>query len=91
MFEQSFIDALADHLAPRVADAVVARMPESSAAPWMNFDGLCEYTQLPRGTLRKLVAEGTIPKHGNKSHVFYRDEVDRALLNYPRPSTRRAS
>ena len=88
---ESFLDAIVDRLAPRLAEEVVAQMPKGARAVWMNFDGLCEHTQLPRGTLRKLVADGTIPKHGNKSHVFYREEVDQALLNYPRSSMRRAS
>lgn len=77
----SFLDQIAERLAPRLA----AHMPAGDGtSPWMTFEELCEYTKIPKGTLRHLVAKGEIPKYGRKTHTFHRDEVDEALLGYSR-------
>jgi hypothetical protein len=80
----TFLDTIVDRLAPRLAERLAGEMPDTAKPTWMKFKGLLEYTQLPEGTLRKLVADGRIPKHGGKTHIFYRDEVDEALLGYAR-------
>jgi len=41
---------------------------------------------LARKTFRKLAACGKIPSHGGRTKLFYRPEVDDALLGYLGPA-----
>jgi hypothetical protein len=77
------LDAVAEQLAPRIAERLVDQLvtPEPE---WLTFDELVQFTRLPAGNLRKLVANGEIPKHGGKTHVFYREEINTWLLGYSR-------
>jgi hypothetical protein len=72
-------ERLADHLAPRLAQ-LVPQLDQSS--PWLTTSQAIAYTGLPEGTFRKLAACGKIPSHGGRTKIFYRPEVDRALLGY---------
>lgn len=86
-------DETLDDLAERIATRLPAATPESS--PWMTFQALVEYTSIPEGTLREMTAAGKIPRHAGKTKLYHRDEVDEALLGYPRrhqqPALRRVS
>jgi hypothetical protein len=74
---------LADELADRLAPKVAALMTDSSpdATPWLTTAEAIEYSRLPEGTFRKLAACGKIPSHGGRAKLFYRPELDRALLD----------
>jgi hypothetical protein len=74
----AFLDALAERLAPRVADRLSPATP-SESSPWMTFEEAVEYTKLPPGTFRKLSAAGTFTAHGGKRRIYHRDELDAAL------------
>ena len=39
------------------------------------------YSGLAESTFRKLAACGKIPSHGGRAKLFYRPEIDRALLS----------
>jgi hypothetical protein len=87
-------DAL-DVIVERLAERLRAE-PRGIASPWMNFEALVEYTQIPEGTLRKLTASGSVPGHSSgRAKIYHRDEVDEALLGYSRraqsPQLRRVS
>jgi excisionase family DNA binding protein len=71
-------DQLAERLAPRVADLIGG--PISASSPWLTTAEAIDYTRLPEGTFRKLAASGRIPSHGGKTKLFYRPELDQALL-----------
>ncbi len=71
---------VAEHLAPRVADILTHESP--TASPWLTTRQAITYTGIPEGTFRKLVASGKIPSHGGKSKIYFRPEVDQALLGY---------
>ncbi len=90
----TLLDALADRLAAMVADRLTV-LPGSPTSPWMTFEDVAAYTKIPRGTLRKLSADGTFKAHGGKRKLYHRDEVDAALLGVSggaaRSSRRRAS
>jgi hypothetical protein len=73
-------DELATRLAPKVAELMADGSPESS--PWLTTTQAIEYSRLPEGTFRKLAACGKIPSHGGRSKLFYRPELDRALLDF---------
>lgn len=90
---QPLIEALADAAADRVESILRDRVEERST-PWMNTKEAIEYTRLPAGTFRQLVAQGRIPHHGGRSHVFHRAELDQALgyvRSTPGASLRRVS
>jgi hypothetical protein len=70
---------LATRLAPRVAEIVHRDLPASS--PWLTTIEAIEYSRLPDGTFRKLAACGKIPSHGGRAKVFFRPEIDQALLD----------
>ena len=74
------VSELATRLAPRVAEIVSHDMPSSS--PWLTTIEAVDYSRLPEGTFRKLAASGKIPSHGGRAKVFYRPEIDQALLDY---------
>jgi excisionase family DNA binding protein len=73
-------ERLAERLAPRLAELVSAE--STHATPWLTTSQAVAYTGLPEGTFRKLVACGKIPSHGGRSKIFYRSEVDDALLGF---------
>lgn len=74
------VDELADRLAPKLAAVVAIDSPNGS--PWLTTAEAVEYSRLPEGTFRKLAASGKIPSHGGRAKLFYRPEIDRALLDY---------
>ena len=74
------VDELANRLASRFADAVNSESP--AATPWLNTREAIEYSRMPEGTFRKLAASGKIPSHGGKSKLFYRPELDQALMDF---------
>ena len=53
----------------------------NGSGPWLTTAEAIKYTGLPDGTFRKLAACGKIPSHGGRSKIFYRPEVDQALLS----------
>jgi hypothetical protein len=71
---------VAEHLAPRVAELLSERSSESS--PWLTTRQAITYTGIPEGTFRKLVTCGKIPSHGGRSKIFFRPEIDQALLGF---------
>jgi hypothetical protein len=71
-------ERLAERLAPRVADLMLDRAGQTS--PWLTTSQAIAYTALPEGTFRKLAACGKIPSHGGRSKIFFRPELDEALL-----------
>lgn len=79
---------LADELAERLAECLAPRLAElistapASPSPWLTTSQAVAYTGLPEGTFRKLAACGKIPSHGGRTKIFYRPEVDEALLGY---------
>lgn len=72
-------DELATRVAPRVVELIADGNPDSS--PWLTTPQAIEYSRLPEGTFRKLAACGKIPSHGGRSKLFYRPELDQALLD----------
>lgn len=73
------VSELVTRLAPRVAEIVNRDLPGSS--PWLTTTEAIEYSRLPDGTFRKLAACGKIPSHGGRAKVFFRPEIDQALLD----------
>ena len=69
---------VAEHLAPRVAELISDRSTDSS--PWLTTRQAVAYSGLAESTFRKLAACGKIPSHGGKAKLFYRPEIDQALL-----------
>lgn len=69
---------VADQLAPQLAQIVTQ---SHGRGPWLTTAEAIEYTGLPDGTFRKLAACGKIPSHGGRSKIFYRPEIDQALLS----------
>jgi hypothetical protein len=78
-------ERVAEHLAPRVAE-LVSDGPAVHASPWLTTAQAIEYSRLPEGTFRKLLACGKIPCHGGRAKLFYRPELDQALLDLSGPS-----
>jgi hypothetical protein len=76
---QLLADELAKTLAPRVAALLNDRSPDAS--PWLTTTEAITYSRLPEGTFRKLAACGKIPSHGGRAKLFYRPELDQALLD----------
>jgi hypothetical protein len=74
------IDDLADRLAARMAALLNTEC--SPTTPWLTTDEAIEYSRLPAGTFRKLSASGKIPSHGGHTKIFFRPEVDEALLDF---------
>jgi hypothetical protein len=74
------VSELSSRIAPRVAELLDRVSPTSS--PWLTTIEAIEYSRLPEGTFRKLAASGTIPCHGGRAKVFYRPEIDQALLDF---------
>lgn len=77
-------ERLAEHLAPRVAELVSDRPAHTS--PWLTTSQAIDYSRLPEGTFRKLAACGKIPSHGGRAKLFYRPELDQALLDLSGPA-----
>ena len=69
---------VAEHLAPRVTELISERSSDSS--PWLTTRQAVSYSGLAESTFRKLAACGKIPSHGGKAKLFYRPEIDQALL-----------
>lgn len=82
---QPLVEALAEAVADRV-EAIVRDREQDRSTPWMNTKEAIDYTRLPAGTFRQLVAQGRIPHHGGRSHVFHMAELD-AALGYVRPTS----
>lgn len=81
-----FWSRLVDEVASRVADQLATEVGKLLAetrgpGPWLTTAEAIKYTGLPDGTFRKLAACGKIPSHGGRSKIFYRPEVDQALLS----------
>ena len=74
------VSELSSRIAPRVAELLNLDSP--TASPWLTTLEAIEYSRLPEGTFRKLAASGTIPCHGGRAKVFYRPEIDQALLDF---------
>jgi excisionase family DNA binding protein len=75
-----FVRELAHQIAPELAKLI--KNDTSDTTPWLTTPEAVEYTKLPEGTFRKLAACGKIPSHGGRTKLFYRPEVDQALLDY---------
>lgn len=77
------LDTLLGALADRIAERVVSQLPACEHAhdqrTWLNTKEAIEYTRLPAGTFRHLMAAGRIPAHGGKTKVFFRPELDDAV------------
>ena len=71
---------LAEHLVPRLAHT--ASNGSGEVSPWLTTREAIAYSKLPEGTFRKLASSGKIPSHGGRTKVFYRPEIDDALLAY---------
>lgn len=69
---------VAEQLAPQLAQMV---SETHGAGPWLTTAEAVKYTGLPDGTFRKLAACGKIPSHGGRSKIFFRPEIDQALLS----------
>jgi hypothetical protein len=74
-------ERVAEQLAPRVAE-LVSDHPAAHASPWLTTSEAIDYSRLPEGTFRKLAACGKIPCHGGRAKLFYRPELDQALLDF---------
>jgi hypothetical protein len=70
-------ERLAQHLAPLLAELVSG---QDAGSPWLTTYEAVEYTRLPESTFRKLASCGKIPSHGGRAKLFYRPELDTALL-----------
>jgi hypothetical protein len=80
MLTDDLAERLAERLAPRLAELIsVAPTP---ASPWLTTPQAVAYSGLPEGTFRKLAACGKIPSHGGHTKLFYRPELDQALLDF---------
>ena len=73
-------EELANCLAPKVAELISD--PSGDRSPWLTTHEAVEYSRLPEGTFRKLAASGKIPSHGGRAKLFYRPELDQALLDF---------
>jgi hypothetical protein len=74
---------LADELADRVVARVAEKLPSSpDSSPWLTTAEAISYSRLPEGTFRKLMSTGRIPSHGGRAKLFYRAEIDQALLDF---------
>ncbi|MBV8941868.1 MAG: hypothetical protein JO342_05330 [Solirubrobacterales bacterium] len=77
---------LTDELAERLLERIAERLPsllranQETSTPWLTTTEAIAYTKLPEGTFRKLAACGKIPSHGGRTKLFYRPELDQALL-----------
>ena len=74
------VEELAERLAPRMLDLI--DKDQLAGSPWLTTLEAIEYSRVPEGTFRKLAASGRIPSHGGRTKVFYRPEIDQALLDY---------
>lgn len=74
------VDELAERLAPKVAALIATDSPKTT--PWLTTTEAVEYSRLPEGTFRKLAACGKIPSHGGRAKLFFRPELDQALLDF---------
>ena len=76
---EQIAERLADRVAPRIAEIV---SQSTSASPWLSTREAIVYSGLPEGTFRKLASCGRIPSHGGRAKLFYRPEIDQALLGF---------
>jgi hypothetical protein len=84
MLADELAERLAERLAPRLAELIsVAPTPSS---PWLTTTQAVAYSGLPESTFRKLAACGKIPSHGGRTKLFYRPEIDQALLDFSGPA-----
>jgi hypothetical protein len=80
LLAEGFAERLAEKLAPLVA-ALIQGSGEI-ASPWMDTKTAISYTGLPAGTFRKLASSGVLPSHGGRAKLFFRPELDEALMSY---------
>lgn len=75
---------LADELADRLVSRVTEILPvgSSHSTPWLTTAEAIDYSRLPEGTFRKLMSSGKIPSHGGRAKLFYRPEIDQALMDF---------
>lgn len=77
---------LAEELAQMVAAELLPHLEQlvsdqgAHGSPWLTTKQAIAYTRIPEGTFRKLAACGKIPSHGGRSKIYYRPELDQALL-----------
>jgi hypothetical protein len=76
-------ERLARHLAPLLAERVSGH---EAGSPWLTTREAVDYTRLPESTFRKLASCGKIPSHGGRAKLFYRPELDTALLGMAGPA-----
>jgi hypothetical protein len=77
---EDLAERVAEHLVPRLAQ-LGSKGPEDSS-PWLTTQEAIAYSKLPEGTFRKLASSGKIPSHGGRTKLFYRPEIDGALLDF---------
>lgn len=78
----SLVEELAEMVAAELAPHLEHLVADQGAqeTPWLTTKQAIAYTKIPEGTFRKLVASGKIPSHGGRSKIYYRPELDQALL-----------
>jgi hypothetical protein len=79
LLAEHLAEQLADRLAPRVVELLSQNAPPS---PWLSTQEAVDYSSLPESTFRKLASCGKIPSHGGRTKLFYRPEIDQALLGF---------
>jgi hypothetical protein len=80
MLTDELAERLVERLAPRLAELLA--LAPSQTSPWLTTPQAIAYTGLPEGTFRKLAGCGRIPSHGGRTKLFYRPELDQALLDF---------
>jgi hypothetical protein len=70
----------ADALAEAIAAKVRAVLSEEVQSPWLTKAEAIDYTRIRTGTFEEMAADGRLPSHGGKTKVFFRPELDAALL-----------
>ena len=80
MLTDELADRLAERLAPRLAK--LTSVEPTPPSPWLTTNQAVAYSGLPESTFRKLAASGKIPSHGGRTKLFYRPELDEALLAF---------
>jgi excisionase family DNA binding protein len=70
------LDALADLLAPRIAD----RLPRQADDCWLDSQSAAEYLSVPRSRIHDLVGLRRLPVHRDgRKLIFRKSDLDRYL------------